>query len=248
LTLTLHVLGSSGSWPAPGLATSGYVISDETTQLVVEQGFGTMLRLTDPSSVDGVVVSHRHPDHCADVLALYHLWAYGSQPRRGVPLLAPGSVLDSLVAFIDATSRSSLFDVFDARPVESGDRDSVGSLELSFVGMDHSVATVGVNVTGGGRSLFFTGDTGMAGEWRTAIDAPNLLLAEATWQGNGDGGAYRQHLTATEAGGVATAVGAEQLVLTHLKPGLDPLRSVAEARKTYAGPVSHADQGRTIKV
>jgi ribonuclease BN (tRNA processing enzyme) len=248
VSLALHVLGSSGSWPAPCLPTSGYVLSDRSTRVVMELGFGTMTRLADPLDVDGVLVSHRHPDHCADVLALYHLWAYGPDRRQGVPLLAPPSTIEALSGFIAAEPGSRFFEVFDPNPVAHGDRRQVGSLLVDFVAVDHSVDTVGMRVESRGRSIFFTGDTGAREEWWRRVPPSDLVLAEASWQGDGDGGDFAQHLTAAQAGGVAAAIGCDRLVVTHVKPGLDPVRSVGEAQETFPGSVLHADPGLTIEV
>ena len=248
VTLTLQVLGSNGSWPVADAPSSGYVVADGDTRLIVDLGFGTMPRLEEPSSVDAVVVTHRHPDHCADVFALYHLWAYGETRKLGVPLMAPPSTIESLAGFVDARSGNRFWEVFIPDPVSHGETRSVGSMRLQFFGVDHSVAAVAVRVESGGRSLFYTGDTGPAGEWWKAVGRSDVVLSEATWQGTGEGGDYTQHLTATQAGAIAAEMGATRLVLTHLKPGLDPVRSVSEAQTTFPGPVSHADPGLTIEV
>lgn len=248
MTFSLHVLGSCGSWPTPELPSSGYVVADGRTRIVLDLGFGTMPRLPDPLDVDAIVVSHRHPDHCADVLALYHLWAYGATRKVGVPLIAPQSTLNSLAAFVEARSGNRFWEVFLAAPVEDGSTRHIGSFDLSFYAVDHSVSAVAVRVANAEGSLFYTGDTGLAGEWWRAVPRSNLILSEASWQGDGDGGDYTQHLTAIQAGRVAAEIGADQLVVTHLKPGLDPVRSVAEAQTTFPGPVSHADPGRIIEV
>lgn len=248
MTLRLEVLGSSGSWPAPGSPTSGYVVDDGDTRVVLDLGFGTMPRLPDPLTVDAVVLTHRHPDHCVDVLALYHLWAYGEHPRAGIPLLAPRSTIDALAAFVAPGAGSRFWEVFAVEEVEPGERQEVGSLGLDFHAVDHSVPTVGVRVEGGGRSLFYTADTGDSGDWWQAVETSDLVLAEATWQGEGDPGSSARHLTASQAGVIAQSLGAQRLVLTHLRPGLDPVRSVAEAQKTFPGPVTHAVPGLMIEV
>jgi ribonuclease BN (tRNA processing enzyme) len=248
MSLRLTVLGSSGSWPAPGRATSGYVVENQDTRIVVDLGFGTMERLADPLAVDAVVVSHRHPDHCIDVLALYHLWGYGDAPRTGVPLIGPRSVIDALAAFLGAGPDHRLWSVFAPDAVVHGDTRTVGGMTLDFVGVDHSVETVGTRVESDGRSVFYGADTGSGGNWWETVRPPTVAVLESTWQGSGPGGDYTKHLTATEAGRIGAAMTAERLVVTHLTPGLDPLRSIAEAKTTFPGTVSHADPGLTIEV
>jgi ribonuclease BN (tRNA processing enzyme) len=231
-----------------GAPSSGYVVADDSTRVIMDLGFGTMPRLADPTHIDAVVITHRHPDHCADVLALYHLWAYGETRKVGVPLIAPRSTIESLASFVDARAGNRFWEVFIPDPVAHGEERNVGSMRLRFFGVDHSVAAVAVHVESDGRSLFYTGDTGLAGEWWKAVGPTDVVLSEASWQGTGDGGDYTQHLTATDAGVIACEIGASRLILTHLKPGLDPVRSVSEAQATFPGPVSHAEPGLTIEV
>jgi ribonuclease BN (tRNA processing enzyme) len=246
--MRLEVLGSAGSWPEPGSPSSGYLVEHADTSLVLDMGFGTMPRLSHPQAIDAVVVSHRHPDHCADVLALFHLWGYGPDRRSAVPLIAPASAIEALAAFAGARPGGRFFEVFGPDPVTHGSVRRIGSFTLRFVAVDHSVTSLGVHVAAGGRSLFYTGDTGPAGEWWAAVPPCDLVLSEASWQGDGDGDDYAQHLTAKEAGAIAASIGATRLVVTHVKPGLDPVRSVAEAQTTFPGDVVHAAPGLTIEV
>jgi hypothetical protein len=41
-----------------------------------------------------------------------------------------------------------------------------------------------------------------------AVPPCDLVLSEASWQGDGDGGDFAQHLTAAQAGGDRGAIGA----------------------------------------
>lgn len=243
--MKLAVIGSSGTWPTTDAPTSGFVVEGGGARVMLDAGFGTAVRIPDVGSIDAVVVSHRHPDHCADVLVLHHLLAFGPVRRTGLPLLGPPSALQALISF--AGSPDAFDPVFVLDPVDPGDRRAFGGLVLDFVAMDHSVPCNGVRASDGRRSVFYTGDTGFAGSWWDGVEA-DVLLCEASWQGDGDGGTYTQHLTATQAGAIAAAMGVDRLILTHLRPDLDPVRSLDEARAGFDGPVSHAVPGTTIEV
>src|SRR5207247_6401051 len=68
--MRLTVLGGCGAWPAAGQACSGYLLEHEGFRLLIDPGYATLPRLLEVSSaerVDAVLVSHGHPDHCADL-------------------------------------------------------------------------------------------------------------------------------------------------------------------------------------
>jgi ribonuclease BN (tRNA processing enzyme) len=202
----------------------------------------------DPDLVDAVVVSHQHPDHCADLLIAFHAWNYRPDPRRGVPLYAPRAVWDRVAGFLEKGPGSELYETFDFTPVWTGDQVTIGDLEVSFVEMDHSVPTVGSRWTANNRSLFYTADTGPAGEWQGHVRDVHVMLSEASVQGASQNKEFSQHLTAGEAGAIARSVGARRLVLTHIPPYLDPSKSVYEAELTFDRPVALAVPGSSFDV
>lgn len=233
VAVRVHVVGSSGTFPAPGRPASGYVIEHEGTRVWCDAGPGTFMSLPmEPDLIDAVVISHQHPDHCSDVFAAYHAWTYRPEPRDPVPLFAPKAVWDRMVDFLDKEPGC-----FDFTPVESGDGTGIGALGVEFVEMDHPVPTVGSRWEGTNRTLFFTADTGPAGKWMKVAENVDMMLSEAALQGETEDKAVPHHLTASEAGQIAREVGATRLTLTHIPPYLDPSRSVAEAERAFDRPV-----------
>lgn len=238
------MVGSSGTFPAPGRPASGYVIEHEGTRVWCDAGPGTFMSLPmDPDLIDAVVISHEHPDHCSDIFAAYHAWTYRPEPRETVPLLSPQSVWDRVVSFIDKEPSC-----FEFTPVGPGDVANIGALQIDFVAMDHPVPTVGSRWEGTNRTLFFTADTGPAGEWMDLAEGVDMMLSEAALQGATEDKAVPHHLTASEAGQIARQIGACDLTLTHIPPYLDASRSVAEAEKVFDRPVRLAVPGTSFVV
>jgi ribonuclease BN (tRNA processing enzyme) len=241
-------MGSSGTFPVPGRPASGYLIEQSETRVWCDAGPGTFVTLpVDSYLVDAIVISHQHPDHCADLFAAFHAWTYCPEPRKGVPLYAPQSVWDRVSGFLDGGQGSVLKETFEFMPVWSGDSIEIGEIGVTFVEMDHSVPTVGSRWEAENRTLFFTGDTGPAGDWRSTAHNVDVLLSEAAYQARSESD-YPHHLTATEAGQIAREVGADRLVLTHIPPYLDVSRSIHDAEVAFDRPVSVAMPGASFDV
>lgn len=239
--MRLTVLGSSGTYPVAGRPGSGYLIEQEGTRVWCDAGPGTLVALPiDVAEVDAVFVSHRHPDHCLDVIVASHVLAFSPRPRYGVPLYGPESALSALTGFVNG---GRVEEVFDQRPLSDGDELTIGSLSLAVATTDHSVPTLASRWESQHRSLCYSADTGPAGEWMRLAAEVDLFLCEASYQGDPGREEYPHHLTAGEAGSIARRARAGALMLTHIPPHLDPARSVMEAEATYDRPVSLAVPG-----
>ena len=231
--MRIHVVGSSGTFPAFGRPAAGYVIEQGSTRVWCDAGPGTFMSLPfDSYLIDAVVISHQHPDHCSDLFAAYHAWTFSPTPRDPVPVYAPQVVWDRMEEFVEGE-----MPCFEFHPVWTGDRAEIGDLEVSFVEMDHSVPTVGSRWEANNRVMFYTADTGPDGTWKQLAAEADVMLSEASYQGESADKPYPNHLTAGEAGQIAREVGASALTLTHIPPYLDPAVSVAEAEATFDRPV-----------
>lgn len=236
MTLSVTVLGCSGSYPSPGSPCSGYLLQAGETSVWLDAGYGTFANLqrhVDVDELDGVVLSHAHPDHWVDVLG-YRTLVRWYRPRTGIPVLAPADVQALAAALGGEPDRC-----FDWRVVEDGSVERIGALTFRFARTDHPGETLAVRVDGDGASLGYSADTGTG--WSLQALGPNLGLAlcEATLATR-DGAPGVQHLTAGEAGADARAAGVRHLVLTHLQPGLDADRSRADATEAFGAPVDVA--------
>jgi ribonuclease BN (tRNA processing enzyme) len=132
--------------------------------------------------------------------------------------------------------------------VGSGDAVRLGGLEIAFGLAEHQVLTLVVSLFANGRKLVYSADTGPGGDLAALASGADLLLCEATFQGEQGAAAWPYHLSASGAGALARAAGVGRLLLTHLNPMLDPERSVAEAAAAFAGPVEWAAPGLEVQV
>lgn len=242
--MRLEVVGSAGSQPGGGQACSGYLVSTDTTNVLLDCGFGVAARLTgvlDPTHLDAVVITHRHLDHSIDLLGLFRvLWAGDDV----IPVFAAADVAESLEVMVKPRRRPDWDRVLPWTTVAAGDRWDVGDLAFEAFDSDHPVPTVSLRLRdGSGTTMAYSSDTGGGADlYACALDV-DLFLCEATWQGAADDRRGDGHLTAAEAGAIASAAGVARLVLTHLRPHLDPDQSLDEAGTSYSGPLGVARDG-----
>lgn len=244
--MRLDVLGSAGTYPSADSASSGYLISDGQTKILCDAGFGTFAELTrrvEPDQLDAVVLSHRHPDHCVDLLALHHALAYGPFEKHGMPVFCAPGVGSRLAEFLGAGEGHVFFDVFDFHQVGETNHVVVGSIDLRFAVTAHSVPTIATRFEAGGRVLTYSADTGPGGGFPELAAGSNVLLCEASIGGERDEHHFVHHLTAREAGEVARLAGAQKLILTHLPPNLNTQSSLAAARAAFGGETTVATPG-----
>jgi ribonuclease BN (tRNA processing enzyme) len=95
--------------------------------------------------------------------------------------------------------------------------------------------------------LGYTGDTGPAAGLERFFAGVEVLVAEATLLEPGmEARDERGSLTATEAGALALAAGAETLVLTHMWEELGFAAYRARAAAVFSGRIEMASPGLTI--
>ena len=210
--MRLDVLGSSGTYPAPDRPASGYLVSDGETYILCDAGFGTFAELSrriEPDRLAAVVLSHRHPDHCADFLALHHALAFGPYTRRGLPVFGAPGLAGRLGDFLGAGEGHIFFDVFDFHEVGETNHVAIGSIDMRFAVTSHRVPTIATRFEAAGRSLVYSGDTGPGGGYPDLCNGASVMLCEATIDGERDEHHFVHHLTAAEAGAIARDAGVE---------------------------------------
>lgn len=246
--MRLRIIGSNGGFSLPGRAASGYLVDHDDTVIWLDCGSGTFMSLPiDPWTIDAIVVSHRHVDHCGDLLAAFHAFGYSTRPRTGVPVYAPYGVLDAAVGFVDPDDDHPFWKVFEFSEVGDGDEVKVDSISLSFALADHSVPDVATRFEVDGRSLVYSGDT-RRGDWERIVTGADVFLCEATYQGEPGTHDFPYHLTASEAGEIASDGDVGELILTHISSSVDPTVSVTEAQTAYQGKITVAQPGESHEV
>lgn len=103
--------------------------------------------------LDAVVISHEHYDHC-------DLDAFKRYPDKDVPMIVAGPVAE----------RARKAGFTRVIPLKAWESTNVGDLTFHAAPGEHGVYEVTYVITGGGRSVYFAGDTLLIPELLTLTD------------------------------------------------------------------------------
>jgi ribonuclease Z len=198
----------------------------------------------DPLDVQGVIITHFHPDHVyglpAYLMGLYLLGLEQGRPiHTSLHLYARAEVLGLVQAMIGLYQIQNWTEMFRVEyhvilpeigaPVVE-DKDFV----ISSAPTHHSVPSIAVRFVckENGRGFVYSSDTSPCPEVESLAWGSVLLFHEASGAGYG-------HTSAADAGALAARADVERLVLIHYPYGHDE-RLLAEARTTFHGQVELA--------
>lgn len=246
VSFTLTVLGSSGMFQTRARACAGYLVEAAGKRIWMDAGPGTWRNLLSHihyRDVDGVILTHRHPDHTTDLLQAYHARELGqADALPSIPLWAPQETLDRLLAFSE-----QLNDSFDIHAVKATQTVDIDGAAVSFFEMAHPVETVGVRIEWDGAVLAYSADTGPAADFGGLAGGADLFVCEATFQDADDH--WEGHLSASQAASLAAEAGVGELLLTHLPPDRDHDLSLTEARAAATDlPTRLASDGLRVEL
>jgi ribonuclease BN (tRNA processing enzyme) len=254
----LTILGCSGSLPGPNAACSGYLLEADGFALVVDFGNGVLAALQeirDPFGIDALLLSHLHPDHCADVSALTVLRRYHPAPpqerrERRLPVYAPAEAATRLAAAYAPSEQerleTDLGDVFDFHALRPG-IVRIGPFEVTSAHVVHPCEAFGFRITHAGHTLVYTGDSGACPALDTLARDADVLLAEASWT-HADDRPTDLHLSGREAGELAQRGGVGRLLVTHVPPWTDRTAVLGEAKAAFDGDVALAERGTSYRI
>lgn len=245
--MQITVLGYWAPYPRAGGACSGYLVATGETRILVDVGHGTFSRLAaamDFRDLSAVVVSHYHPDHCADLACVRH--AIGGAIRDGsrpapLPVYAPAEPADDF-ARVNVYRESLAVQPVEELPF-NGDgcrAVQVGGCEVCFFPVRHNLPCYAVALRAGGKRIVYTADTSYFPELAQFARGADLLLAEASGYDSDHEYLHRNHLTARLAGELGRQAGAKRLLLTHFWPEYQVSRLRSEAAAAY-GAVEMAE-------
>jgi ribonuclease BN (tRNA processing enzyme) len=256
--LTLTILGASPAAPNPGGANSGYLLRDGASAVVMDCGPGTAGQIAlhvSPAELSGVAISHLHPDHYFDLLALYYILKFNTHRSERLPVWVPPGAREFLSRFGQLIAdKPALFDdEFDLREYPLDEPMRIRELEFTFHPVQHYIPAYAMRVRGtDGKVLTFSGDVAPCKALPiVARDADLFLCESALLRGSQDDPdpAKRGHMSALEVGMAAAEAHAKRVVITHFRSSPEEdAHHLSQARQHFSGRVELARPGVTYVV
>lgn len=248
--MELTVLGACGTWPGPGQANCGYLVSHEGYHLWMDAGSGTFANLQlhiRIEEISAVLISHGHADHFVDTVSAFYARHYGGLGTPGLPFYSPEDFVEQACMLVSEGGLDVMRQAFAFTDVAAGSVFQVGPFHVTVFPMEHiGVMAVGYRIEAGGVVLAYTGDTGPSPAVVELARDADLFVCEATYQEASR--KFPFHMSAGQAGEHASAAGAKRLLLTHVLPTLDPQISAVEGAATFAGSVAVAREGDIVEI
>jgi ribonuclease BN (tRNA processing enzyme) len=252
-TIQLFVAGAGPAYSdRPGSLGSSYVVRTANGPgVVLDLGQGTfpnLFRVGRPERFGAVIISHLHPDHFVDLIALRHYLRWERDGAVAVPVIAPRGLPERL----DAVSgeRGFAAGVLEVRALEPGDVPLDGTgLRVEAGRVTHRGDSFAFRVSRpeGGIGLVYSGDCGDASDLEPLIRPGDTLLTEVSF-GTGPSPVADLHLDATAVGDLAARTGVGRLLLTHLQMGYAPDATVAAVSERFDGSVTLVRPGDDVTV
>jgi ribonuclease BN (tRNA processing enzyme) len=245
--MRLTVIGGSGGYPGGGRPCSGYHVEADGFGLLIDPGYGvaSALSLDGAPAFDAVLISHAHPDHCADLNPILRARAWADDQQPPLPVFAPRDALNAVLALDRPEVLAGSYAISN---VEPGSELTIGPFQVLAALLPHPRPNLGFRISSSGRSLVYTGDCGPSEHLVRLANAADVLLAEASYAETVPVEVAGSLSSAADVGREAWEARVQRLILTHLMPRTDEAHAIAAAARHFAGPVSVARPGVTLDV
>ena len=253
------VLGAGSILPRAGFGCSGHALRPTQGGLVTlfDCGPGSVRMLGTVGialeEVERVCLTHYHPDHCLDLLALAFARrspSFEPRIRRPLEIIGPRGLVEFLergaALYGEKTwTRFGAATVVEVDPSERGASLDRGELRLAWVATLHTPHSIAWRADGPGGSVAYSGDTGENADVAELARGADLFVCECSFP---DDAAVDHHLTPSSAARLARTAQCKTLLLTHFYPSLTPESAREAAARTFDGAVETARDGSRHRV
>jgi ribonuclease BN (tRNA processing enzyme) len=183
----VRFIGSGDSFGNDGRFQTCILVDGDDYRFLIDCGATSLVALkragVDPGSIDAVLLTHFHGDHCGGVPYLI-LDGQFTKRERPLAIAGPPGVRDRMTAVFEAAlpTSSRTQQRFAVSYVELGEvATRIGPLDVVALPVAHLPETAphGLRVRVGGQVVAYTGDTDWCGALPRLADGADLFIAEA---------------------------------------------------------------------
>jgi ribonuclease BN (tRNA processing enzyme) len=242
--MKLTVLGNYGPYPKAGGACSGFLVDSGEAKVLLDCGNGVLSRLLlyiDLQDLDAVILSHLHSDHMSDVMILRYaanVLQLKGQLKSPIKVYAPAEPLEEF-------ERLRFNNAIELIEIKDTSKLNIKNLNIRFKEVEHGYKNYAVSLEQGSKKFVYSGDTNSIEELMNFSKGADLLLCEAGLLERDEKCIRAMHLTAKEAGEVATMAGVKRLLLTHFLPDIKVENYMREASSVYSGIMEIAGENKS---
>lgn len=229
--MKLRCFGKYGPYPKGGSSTSCYMLEHDGKRILIELGCGALSKVLEQheaKDIDAVFLSHLHADHMGDMLTFRYLLKTAQ---------VAGEIDGPLPVYMPAKpdAEAGLLannPMFDARFIEDGMSTKLFGMDISFASMPHPYPSYAMRFEAEGKVFVYSGDTKENDRLAPFARNVDIFLMEAALLEK-DVTDNSPHLSAFEAGRVASQAGVRRMLVTHIFPRYNPQDVLEEVRQNY---------------
>jgi phosphoribosyl 1,2-cyclic phosphodiesterase len=158
--------------------TGGIWLSLDDTDVLIDPGPGCLVNCLNsrpklkPTDLDGIVLTHRHIDHCNDVNIMIEAMTNGGNKKRGM-VFAPSDALDEDPVILEHFRNH----VESLKILKEKESYNLGNISFTTpVKHVHGVETYGLNLYGEKNSVSIVSDTKYFDDLESYYDGDILVL------------------------------------------------------------------------
>jgi len=255
MSIKLTVLGSGTGWPRLERGAPGYLLQVAGENILLDMGPGTIYRLLKAgvqiSEIDGIFLSHFHPDHVTDLIPFFFATRYALGYKRERPFWliagegfsqfhqglrqAFGHWVDPPEGLMQLQELSTKYPSALLMP----------PLEIRSAPVVHNPESLAYRIEYQGKSLVYSGDTDYAPSLIDLARGADLLILECAAP---EGAKVPGHLIPSLAGQIAGEAQVKRLLLTHFYPPCDEADLIGPCSSHFAGEILLAEDFLTIEL
>jgi ribonuclease BN (tRNA processing enzyme) len=248
------LVGTGTTVPDIERGSAGFLVEEAGRRVLIDGGSGTMGRLArlgvDARTLDAGVYSHRHVDHCADLVPLlFAMKVSPDAPRlRDYPIFA-GEGFQAFFHALEAAYGSWIQPTawkvrVNELPLDgAGTATLPGGVQLDTLPAVHSAGALHLRFTApDGTRVVFSGDTGPSEALIALSRDADVLVTECAVA---EPDPWNSHLWPDAVAALVDAARPKRVVLTHLYPMVDPHDALTIVRRVGV-PTERGTDGMVI--